>query len=1009
MKLKELTEKRQKHLQSCIDNKDSSHELIAGMYSDPSHFIYELIQNADDANATEIVFKLNSNSLEFSHNGTELFNYKDVESITSVGHSTKLNEINKIGKFGAGFKSVFAVTESPIIHSSNFHFEIKNFIVPYQIDDITENSSTKIILPFNKEGSDKQKIYSFIKGTLLNLEAECLLFLKKISKINWETKSSFGSYYLETEDDFTKRLIKKVKHDLFIDNYLVFSNTIKIGGADNLNLVVAFSLKNNEGDDSPKRITAYHESKLFVFFPTSVNTGLKFLIHAPYKTTPNRETINFNDEENKILTQELSKLVAQSIITLKERGFIDLDFLNLLPLRGDFDHSLYNSIRNEIIALIKEQPLLPTSNGTYASGLESLIATEKELTQLLTRKDTVSLYQRKAWLKTEINSKKYQHLKESIRDYIDCPEISIDYFCENLTHDFLKSKDDSWLTEFYKAVSTKTRLYQVKSYSIGVLRSKPIIKLTTGELVNPTNESGDIQVYLPGKQKSEFKTIKKSLVKDPDALEFFQSLGITEPDKISEIKEFIVPKYWAIDSLPSKKEYQNNFNKVYQIWLGEDDYNKNRITDLIKGLDFIGCYNGENKFCLKKASQVYINKKEIQLWYSGNNIDEYYFIDQNFFDNVHLDFLESLGIMNAIKLNNNTQYRKEWTGYYKRGVTGFNPDFDIEGIEYAIENMNYDRSLILWNICLENVKRLHGHTEFKTNKNKSYEKGELEDSLALKKLRDIFWLYDSKRKKIQRDYSEIVIDDISMDYTKHHENIDRLIKALGFKLDEVSEFEKKTGKKVVSKEDFELLQKLKSQETQNESSESTKWSAIVEPDDVEIQINSNPIKKRITKDRSYQNQEPNINNDSGSNGNQSPEDQPNNVNSDQNKEIGVWGEAVAYNYLKRAYKSSDFEVINLNRESTRGVGYDFVVKKNKIEIAYYEVKTKLDDRPSLFKISKSQWNWAKKLHEEDNGEKYRILVITNAGSNKPGLLEVINPVKRWKLGEIEADPVNLIL
>jgi hypothetical protein len=69
MDLSNLTKKRREHIQSCRDNDDKSHEIIAGLYSDPSHFIYELLQNADDAGASEVIFNLTSESLKVTHNG----------------------------------------------------------------------------------------------------------------------------------------------------------------------------------------------------------------------------------------------------------------------------------------------------------------------------------------------------------------------------------------------------------------------------------------------------------------------------------------------------------------------------------------------------------------------------------------------------------------------------------------------------------------------------------------------------------------------------------------------------------------------------------------------------------------------------------------------------------------------------------------------------------------------------------------------------------------------------
>ena len=46
---------------------------VVEKYSDQAHFIYELLQNADDAHATTARFILEHNRLIFAHNGTRHF------------------------------------------------------------------------------------------------------------------------------------------------------------------------------------------------------------------------------------------------------------------------------------------------------------------------------------------------------------------------------------------------------------------------------------------------------------------------------------------------------------------------------------------------------------------------------------------------------------------------------------------------------------------------------------------------------------------------------------------------------------------------------------------------------------------------------------------------------------------------------------------------------------------------------------------------------------------------
>ena len=147
MELSELTKRRREHVKSCEENNDWSHQIIADLYSDPSRFVYEILQNADDAKASEVQFSLTNDKLEITHNGKKEFDYQDVESITTIGSSTKQDDINAIGKFGAGFKSVFAVTKTPQIHSGKYHFEIRDFIIPEQLSKYNINSSIYQIHP----------------------------------------------------------------------------------------------------------------------------------------------------------------------------------------------------------------------------------------------------------------------------------------------------------------------------------------------------------------------------------------------------------------------------------------------------------------------------------------------------------------------------------------------------------------------------------------------------------------------------------------------------------------------------------------------------------------------------------------------------------------------------------------------------------------------------------------------------------------------------------------------
>ena len=132
------------------------------------HFIFELLQNADDQNAKKGTFIFSDNHIKFFHNGNK-FNKSDVKEICSfAAHGLKRGDNQKIGKFGLGFKSVLQFTDEPkvfsYINNSPFHFAIKDKCVPHIIDD----PKHEIIDEVDKYPTRSWGVTSFI-GLRINL------------------------------------------------------------------------------------------------------------------------------------------------------------------------------------------------------------------------------------------------------------------------------------------------------------------------------------------------------------------------------------------------------------------------------------------------------------------------------------------------------------------------------------------------------------------------------------------------------------------------------------------------------------------------------------------------------------------------------------------------------------------------------------------------------------------------------------------------------------------------
>ncbi len=108
-------------------------DLLGHLYSERTHFIFELIQNAEDAGATTLAFELFADRLEVRHDGRP-FTEADVRGVCGVAQSGKSGDLTKIGQFGIGFKSVYAYTRTPQVHSGAEHFRIDHYVRPAAVD-----------------------------------------------------------------------------------------------------------------------------------------------------------------------------------------------------------------------------------------------------------------------------------------------------------------------------------------------------------------------------------------------------------------------------------------------------------------------------------------------------------------------------------------------------------------------------------------------------------------------------------------------------------------------------------------------------------------------------------------------------------------------------------------------------------------------------------------------------------------------------------------------------------
>ncbi|KAI3830794.1 hypothetical protein MKX03_002882 [Papaver bracteatum] len=192
--------------------------LSQELYSQDSHFLLELVQNADDNVYSEsveptLVFILQATGIIVLNNERG-FSAQNIRALCDVGNSTKKGaSAGYIGQKGIGFKSVFSgmVTDAPEIHSKGFHvkfdisegqigFVLPEVVSPCDIDlygrivpgDVVDQNNvssgswkTCIILPFKPKLKEGTSISSFL-SMFSDLHPSLLLFLHRLRCIKFK-------------------------------------------------------------------------------------------------------------------------------------------------------------------------------------------------------------------------------------------------------------------------------------------------------------------------------------------------------------------------------------------------------------------------------------------------------------------------------------------------------------------------------------------------------------------------------------------------------------------------------------------------------------------------------------------------------------------------------------------------------------------------------------------------------------------------------------------------------
>lgn len=596
--IEELAKKRQNWIEA---NRENGFEvgikrLLTELYPDSAHFIYELLQNAEDAHAQKVRFILHEDRIEFEHDGKRLFSIQDVESITSIGSSTKRDDPTNIGKFGVGFKAVFAYTDLPSIESGKFQFHIRDMVLPEKLNRHAKKQArlgqTRFVLPFNNPKKKPERACEEIETLLKKLDATTLLFLTHISEIEYRLPdSSFG--YIKRIGLGDNRLEVRVQQPTqpapSSNHFLKFDKEVRIEDEEAENedhrqktccIAVAFALSptdpkaatNEEHKRAKTRsgweLAPIESGRVCIYFPAEKETSnLRFHLHAPFASTVARASVR-DCAGNDALRDHIAELLAESMCTIRDQGLLTVHALSLLPNDGDSLSEFYKPLMDRLITEFREKKLVPMKRGGHAAA-NSIFRGTRALSDLIEDKDrkTLGFGDDSSGPIWAANPPQRNQREDNFLSMLEIKEwttgdliSSLSEMSDEVRAKWMGEKSHKWHLDLYELLGgyldPKVPNNAARVASIGLVRISDGTYRKGKECYFPTEEV---------QHDKKFPRVAKNIYhsgKGENVHRFLEAIGVREVDEKVKIEALLNTYYASEESKrPNRKDYYKHLRQ----------------------------------------------------------------------------------------------------------------------------------------------------------------------------------------------------------------------------------------------------------------------------------------------------------------------------------------------------------------------------------------------------------------------------------------------------------------
>lgn len=602
--------------------------LIVDKYSGKAHFVYELLQNADDAGARNVRIVLDGDRFSFFHDGSRQFSVSDVDkedsdgkigdinAITSIGHSTKVGE-NKIGKFGIGFKSIFAYCDVPHVEDDNFSFDIQNFIVPVETKRLVGSGRRERETLFCgkiKDNSKADEIASMVASLDFPLN-----YLNNVEELDcsvdgkiYRFKKSIASSK-KIEDDGRKIIVyslvaeKTVGQSSMSQNFTCATESFLFGSQQ---MSATLSMPVDEDGNA----VLCDSSALNCFFPLLEQSSLPFFIHGTFLLSDNREN-TLQNEANDALRQQIASLSVVFLKHLKSWETVE----RVLEMKEKCKYENVNSINRlcserlyqTIVSGMSSTSFFQDTDGAFipTSALNFCV---ENVGDILSDGELVTLSKGKVCKDFDkIDLSKFPHLRKLVESQI----WGVEAMLMSLDEDFMKQKSEEWIMNFYRFLygerKVLARLLRGKSGAF----AKDWIKCADGHFRSLGGRANLKNLYLSGDASH---SVFPSLLDDKEIhLLFADVLQLTHFSEQSLTVEFVAQQFQEQRVSPLDYDTLAKYIMIAAneyVGAGFDFDRKKNIVELFGNLQFLPT----NKYSLSLPQSVFAETGVQRAFFADN-------------------------------------------------------------------------------------------------------------------------------------------------------------------------------------------------------------------------------------------------------------------------------------------------------------------------------------------------------------------------------------------------------